>query len=165
MSCLGVLFALSAADISALRSLESDDERLGHVQESIEQREFGGPWCAETDKAWDAIHRCFAGGTLDPEGGTYPLNHVILGGESLYSGDDYIMSWKSSQQVRDIAAAISSVTEQDLRARYRTIDPDDYGMPLDSDDEGYIWDWFTGLIDLYTRAAVEGRGVLFTVDQ
>lgn len=165
MACRGVHFGLTDDDVAILCACSSDDERLEHITEVIEERDCGGPWGVETDKAWDAIHRCFAAGRLDPDGGEYPLNHVILGGESMYDGDDYIMSWKSPQQVREIAEALKRVNETDFRASYRRIDPDDYGIELSDEDEGYTWEWFTGLVDLYQRAADEGRSVLFTVDQ
>ena len=41
-------------------------------------------------RTWDPIHRCLTDGTLDPEGGDFPLNQVILGGKKLHIGDDYI---------------------------------------------------------------------------
>jgi len=37
----------------------------------------------ESDKAREAMHRALADGQLSWDGGTYPLNHVVLGGEDL----------------------------------------------------------------------------------
>ena len=105
MSCRGALFALNEGDVEALRALD-ERARVHHVTDVLEEREQGGPWAAETDKAWDAIQRCFSGGVLAWEGGEYPLNHVILCGESLYTGGDSILSLKTPAQVRDIAAKV-----------------------------------------------------------
>lgn len=165
MSCRGMHFALEEKDVQTLRDMEDEDARIEHVTEVIEEDLYGGDWAAETDKAWDAIHRCFANGTLAPDDGEYPLNHVIMGGEPLVSNDDYFISLKSPAQVRDIAKALGGITQDDLRARYRTIDPSDYGLELSDEDEKYTCEWFGGLVDFYRRAAEAGRWVMFTVDQ
>jgi hypothetical protein len=75
------------------------------------------------------------------------------------------MSLKTPKQVRDIAAALPSITEEDFRRRYFAIDAKSYGVPLSDEDFRYTWDWFQGVRDLYSRAAQEGRCVLFTADQ
>lgn len=164
MASRGVLFALTEAEILELRGIEDEQERVDHLIDVFEEREIGGEWAAETDKAWTAIHRCFANGefTWSPEG--YPLDHIILGGAQLYSGDDYILSLKTVAQTRDIAAAIASITEDDLRGRYRRLKPISFGVAISPDYENYTWHWFRGLADFYRRAAEAGRCVLFTVD-
>ncbi len=164
MGCRGVLFALTDRDVKELCAIE-EDRRVEHVTDVIEEREIDGEWAVETDKAWDAIHRCLAGGRLEWDGGDDPLECVILRGEPLYSGDDYILSHKSPALVRQIAAKIGDVTHDDMRARYYSIDPDAYGMPLSDEDWEYTWHWFKSLVDFYRRAAQAGRHVLFTADQ
>jgi hypothetical protein len=169
MSCLGVHFALSSEDVEALRNFESEQDRLDHLQEVIEEeymnREVPEPMYAESDKAWDAMHRVLADGRLTWDGGQYPLNHAVLAGELLYTGPDYIMSLKSPEQVKDIAAALASIDRENFNSRYRAIDPEDYGFPLTDDDLEYSWEWFQNVRDLYTRAAARDRYVLFTADQ
>ena len=90
---------------------------------------------------------------------------MILAGELLYTESDYIMSLKSPAQVKDIAAALATVTEATFRERYFSIDPDSYGTELSEEDLAYTWEWFQSVRDLYLRAAAEGRYVLFTADQ
>jgi Domain of unknown function (DUF1877) len=75
------------------------------------------------------------------------------------------MSLKTPQQVRDIAAALPAITEEEFRRRYFVIDVDSYGSPLSDQDFGYTWEWFQGVRELYSRAARDGRYVLFTADQ
>jgi hypothetical protein len=96
--------------------------------------------------------------------GEYPLNHMVLGGEILYSGDDYIMSLKSTAQVRDIAKALTSLTQDEFERRYRKINPKSYPDASQQDLE-YTWGWFDGVRKLFARAAAENRYVLFTADQ
>jgi hypothetical protein len=119
---------------------------------------------AESDKAWDAMHRALSDGTLSRDGSDYPLNHMVLGGEQLCSGRSFIMVLKTPNQVHDVAAALPQVTEAEFRKRYFAIDPKSYGCPVDEDDFDYTWGWFEEVRDFWLRAAVEGRFVLFTSD-
>lgn len=167
MGCRGVHFALSGAEAEHLRSLPSEQERLDYVIEDLEEAYFSGreEYLAESDKAWDAMHRTLADGELTWDGGEYPLNHAVLAGELLYTEPDYIMSLKSPEQVRDIAAALLDVDEAEFRRRYFAIDPEGYGSPVDDEDFAYTWDGFQDVRRLYAKAAAEGRFVLFTTDQ
>jgi len=167
MSCLGVHFALTDAEVANLCTIQDEQQRLAHLQEVIEphylneQPEFA----AESDKAWDAMHRTLADGLLTWTGGEYPLNHVVLGGKLVYSQSDYIMSLKSPTQVKDVAVALAQVSEATFRERYFRIDPAQYGVDLSDEDFGYTWEWFQNVRGLYERAAADGRHVLFTADQ
>jgi hypothetical protein len=167
MSCLGVHFAISEAEVETLREFDDEQDRISHVQEVIEEKYFANhkDLLAQSDKAWDAIHRVLADGELTCDGGDYPLNHVILAGELLYTESDYIMSLKNPGQVKDIAAALAPLTAEDFRGRYFSIDPETYGMDLSEEDLTYTWDWFQSVREFYIRAAAEGRYVLFTADQ
>ena len=165
MGCRGVHFALTDEDVAAIRAHKNGSDRRYYVTDIIEVREFGGPWACETDLAWDAIHRCFCNGKLNWEVGEYPLNHVIFGGERLHSGDDFIMSLKTPAQAAAIAKAMSTVTRDQLRARYNQIDTREYLMALSEIDFGYTWELFSGLVDFFDRASKAGRYVLFTAGQ
>ena len=167
MGCLGVHFALRADEVAHLSSLVGAAERLEYLQGYIEPAYFerDPDLKAESDKSWDAMHRVLADGKLSWDGGEYPLNHTVLAGELLYTESDYIMSLKTPQMVRDIAAAISAITETDFQRRYFAIDRESYCHPLSEEDCRYTWDWFQGIRDLYRRAAEDGRFVLFTADQ
>jgi hypothetical protein len=166
MACRGVHFAITGPEVEQLRSLD-EEQRLELITEQLEEAYFHNSrhYVGESDKAWDAMHRALADGQLTWDGGTYPLNHAVLAGELLYSEDDYIMSLKSPEQVRDISQALAAITEDELRRRYFAIDADSYGDALTDDDFAYTWDSFETVRALYARAAQDGRYVLFTVDQ
>jgi hypothetical protein len=102
---------------------------------------------AQSDKAWDALHRALSNGTMSWDGGEYPL------------------SLKDPKTVADVAAALPGVTEETLRARYFAIDPEDYGFPVTDQDFEYTWQWFQEGRTMWLRAASEARYVLFTADQ
>lgn len=167
MAYLGVHFALSSDDVALLLSKQSDDERLALVQENIEVRYFeeSRTYLAQSDKAWDAMHRALSEGPLSYDGGKYPLNHVVLGGQPLYDEDDYIISLKTPEQVKDVALALASLEKDQFRERYNAIDPEEYGFDLTDEDFQYTWEWFQEVRTLYQTAASEGRHVLFTADQ
>jgi hypothetical protein len=167
MGCLGVHFALSKTEVDKLRSISDDSARLEHLQGVLEEEYFSAhpELVAQSDKAWDAMHRALSDGTMNWNGGDYPLNNVILGGESLYEDDDYIMSLKDPKTVGDVAAALPAVTQEAFRARYFAIDPEAYGFPVTEEDFEYTWQWFQEVRTVWLRAASLGRYVLFTADQ
>jgi len=163
MACLGVHFALNEADVATLLDLD-DEGRLTYVREVLEERDLGGLDAAESDKAWDAMHRVLADGELTLDGGEYPLSHVVLGGQSLYDGDDFLMTLKTATEVSDIARALRALSEDEFRRRYAQLAPD-YDGEAGEEDLAYTWEWFQGVRDLYLRAAEAGKSVLFTADQ
>ena len=92
MGCLGVHFALTNEQRDKLLSFDSDEARIDYVREDIEEA-WEDEFVQETDKAWDAIHRCLTEHRpnverLDPDAGTYPLNMCILGGKKLFEDEN-----------------------------------------------------------------------------
>lgn len=164
MACRGVHFAIEIATMERLVGAKSDAETLEIVQEDIEGR-WDEAWLHETDKSWDALHRCLGNGTLDIPGGFAPLVAAVLGGEQRHSGAGFIVSLVRPEQVREVADALAQVTREWLRQRYDALNPNSYDGELGEDDFRYTWSWFEGLPDLYERAALDGRAVVFTVDQ
>lgn len=164
MACRGVHFALTEKQYKKIQKCDSDDDLIEFIQEDIEE-DWDEGWLIETDKAWDAIHRCLTDGKLDWNNGSFPLNAVILGGKQLHKGDDYIVSLVTPNQVSEIAKALKSIDKGTLKLGYKQIDPDDYDADIGEEDFQYTWSWFKGLIPLYEKAGSDGRAVIFTVDQ
>lgn len=164
MACRGVHFALTVEQELLLLSKASDEEILELIQEDIEAK-WDEEFLQETDKAWDGIHRCLTDGTLSFDSGSYPLNKVILGGQLLYKGDDYIVSYVPTNEVHDIAKAISQIDENQFRERFFQINFDDFGLKLIEENFEYHWEWFDSLKEFYQKASETNRAVIFTVDQ
>jgi len=164
MACRGVYFALIQHDVDRLRAQPSDAKRLEIIQEEIEAA-WDEEWLCEVDKAWDAIHRCLTDGSLNPRAGSAPLNLCVLGGESIYAADDYLMHLLRPAEAREVADAIAPWDEAKLRAGYARISERDYGVSKSEDDFRYTWDWFSAVQQFFRKAADGGRWVLFTVDQ
>ena len=140
------------------------DDKLMELVEKIEEA-WQEPFVVETDKAWDAIHRCLTDGTLLYVSGEYPLNHCICGGRQLFRGRNYTVSYVSAPQVKDVAKALTKITKMWMRQRYDQIDPEDYDeVEMGDEDFGYTWESFLDLRGFYKTAAASGRAVIFTVD-
>ncbi|MCC5918633.1 MAG: YfbM family protein [Cryomorphaceae bacterium] len=169
MACLGVLFSLDEKTVLKLISFKSDEDRLEFLQEDIEEAMMVNEpeRFAELDNAWDGLHRSLTDGKFEWENGTFPLNHVILGGQKIYQKDDYIMSLKTPKQVIKIAEAIEGISKKDLRNGYNQIPSDDevYAAFLSEEDFEYTWTWFKNSLEFWKKAASEKRFVLFTADQ
>lgn len=164
MACRGVHFALTDEQRSQLLAIvESQGDVIGYIQEDIEEQ-WDTEWLCETDKAWDAIHRCLTDGTLSGDDST-PFYWCVLNGAQMYVGDDYIVSFVDVPNVKQVSDAIASLNESEFRTRYNAIDEQDYGMPLSDEDFEYTWSYFNALRDFYARAANSSRSVLFSVDQ
>jgi hypothetical protein len=163
MASRGVHFAITSENLARLLHAPNDTELveiIGEIEKLWDKEHL-----AESDKAWDAIHRCLTDGSLLYENGEYPLNLAICGGRQLYRGDDYTVALVTPEQVKDVAAAIVPLSEIWLRERYFSLlKPDDYDGEIGEDDFEYTWSWFQLIRDLFRAAAASGPAVVFTVD-
>ncbi len=167
MAGRGVLFALD--ELTAYKLLKlSPQQRVDLIQNELEEEffEHQPKYLAETDKAWDAIHRSLTDGRLDWDNGQYPLNHLILGGDTLCGTeetDDYIIILKNPQQVKDISTALQKFDKEQFTQGYAQIDIEDYEYHLGFEDLEYSYKWFCSIQDFWQSAAEENRYVIFTV--
>jgi len=161
-SMLGVHFAIGSDQERSLLAAgdEGDSDAVGELLEDIEELWSDAGLKVDTDKAWDAIHRCLTDGTLDPDGGEYPLSHAVLGGRHMH--DDYYVVYVSATETRDVANALLGVDRSWLRRRFDSIDDPDYRGDRDDADFEYTWDGFADVRAFYERAAAAGRAVIFT---
>jgi len=164
MACRGVHFAITPEEAARLLAASSDEKVRDIVQLQIEEQ-WDEQWLYETDKAWDAIHRCLTDGAVTVTRNGSPFALCILAGAQLHRGEDYIVSLKTPDQVAAIAAAISTMTQEQFRERYFKIDKANYGGDVSEDDFEYVWEYFKDLPEFYTKAAAAKRFVIFTVDQ
>ena len=164
MSCLGVHYALTDAEVGLVSERIGDDEALHElIEEGALADLWDTDWVQESDKAWDAIDRCL---TQDaPHGAVTPLHKCVLGGRRVYKGDDYFMALITATETKEVATAIRDINQSWMRERYFRIDSADYGFPLTEEDFTYTWDWFEGVQSFFQRAAAAERAVLFTASQ
>jgi hypothetical protein len=161
MVCRGVHFGLTPEEGTRLLDETHNNEELLAAVNAIEER-WDKKWLQETDKAWDAIHRCLTDGNLHY--GESPLHLCILGEDNLYEGKGYIVNALLPEEVQLAAEAIRGVNRAWMLRKYWQINPKDYGSPLSEEDFGYTWAWFKPLKRFFQKAARHGRYVVFTVD-
>jgi Domain of unknown function (DUF1877) len=164
MACRGLFIAITDEELEELQTIEDEDERVEFTTAVLEERYFGTPNACETDKAWDAMHRCF-NDTAQVFDASAPLNVTVLGGQPLSAGPNYIIVAKTPLQVRAVAEALDGIDQSEFRARYSRIDQDQYEHPLSDEDFEYTWQWFEDVRRFYQHVATTGRPVLFAVDQ
>lgn len=161
LGMLGVHFAITADQERLLLSADDRGEaEVGEILEDIEETWNEDGLSVSSDKAWDAIHRCLGDGSLDPDGGEYPLSHAVLGGRHLH--DQYYVVHVTAAEVRDVAEALHLVEKTWLRHRFDDIDDADYRGSQDDRDFEYTWENFLDIRKFYERAAKAGRAVIFT---
>ena len=165
MACRGVFFALSKEERDRLVAFASDDQRLNYITDTIEAR-WDKEHLLETDKAWDAIHRCLTDGSLSRRRSKNPLGKLILGGRSIYSGENYIINLIEVEELPELARALAAITKESFLKRYDSLrDTDYWSYPISDMDRQYTWDWFSSIPAFVARAAAESRALVFTVDQ
>lgn len=157
---LGVHFAITAEQAKELLDADGDDDAVSEITGRIEEDRADDALTVHTDKAWDAIHRCLTGGTLDPDAGEYPLSLAVVGGRHLH--DEIYVVFVEPAQVRDVAAALAGIDKPWLRARFDAIDDPDYAGAGDDGDFEYTWEGFVDVRGFFQRAAAAGRAVIFT---
>jgi hypothetical protein len=115
----------------------------------------------EVKKTWDAIHRCFTDGTLDPEGGDFPLNHVILGGKQLHKGDDYIAVVVRPDMVTFIAEGLHDLKEPDFRKSFFALGEKGYDQPINEKEYSFVWHMVHEIRTFFEFCDEERFAVLF----
>jgi hypothetical protein len=163
MACRGYSLALDQHCIALLLAQDGHDERLIEVIEELHMTDASD--VCGVDKAWDGIHRCLTEGRLGGEDGTYPLNAVVLGGLPLYQGEDYVVSYNTPEEVREVAAALADLDIESFIAMYWALDPDDYGSAIDQDGLKYLTYYLGQITVFYERAAQAGWATVFVADQ
>ena len=143
--------------------MPSESALLDYITNELEET-LGDGWSCETDKAWDCMHRLLGDGELDYRHET-PLQGVVLGGRPLYTGEDYIVSYKSAEQVKEIASAVERVNGDELRRRHNDLDPKLCQFGKSEEDFAYTLSWFVPLQAFFRKAADASRAVVFTADQ
>ncbi|MFD0857306.1 DUF1877 family protein [Actinomadura adrarensis] len=163
MACRGYFLALDESCRALLLSQDGDDEELIKVIQELDMTD--APDECSVDKAWDGIHRCLTEGGLGSEDGSYPLNAVVLGGLSLYQGEDYIVSYNTPAEVRQVAAALADLDLDPFITRYWALDPVEYGADVDASGLEYLTSYLREITAFYRRAAQAGWATVFVVDQ
>ena len=170
MACRGVYFALNDDDEERLLAQNDDSRVVEIITEEIEER-WEAEWLCEVDKSWDAIHRCLGDGSLKTRQ-TSVLSKAVIGGRQLHRGADWIISYLSAREVRDVSDALAAIGEEEFRRRYFGLkkkflwfDRTDYDGEIGEQDFEYSWSYLEEIKKFFATASRAGRSVIFAVDQ
>ncbi len=155
---LGRHFALDALQVRALRAAETPQDYVDELEEAGDER-----WTYDSDKAWDAIHRCLGNGESTIPQRRSTAIKAVLGGEDLSDDEGNYSYLVAARLTPDVAAALSKLTRAALRKRHLSLAATDYDQTPDAADFEYVWDSFVGLRRFFGRAARAKRAVLFNV--
>jgi len=163
----GTFYAITPEEAERLLALVGNDAEL--AKECLElwtperQRQR---FIAPVDHAWEVLHRCMADGTLRGIGaGSDPLQWCVLGGKSLHQGKEYIVCYVTPEQTAEVAEELDDIDVEWFVGRYKLLPTAGYTGPIDNEDFQYNWEYFTNVRNLYSKAAGDGRGVVFVTDQ
>lgn len=160
MSRLGMLYALTDAEVEKLRSVPME-ERYDYMLNEIEEKLFGSPRACELDKAWEGLQLCLGGGRWS-EINSVPTN-IIFGGEYLVDTEEEIITLKNGGDVKDIVEYLRQNDLQDIiNQNFWKIDVD--FQYKNSDGLEHTLGWSEGILAFYENALKENCQVIFTVD-
>lgn len=162
MSRLGMLYALTDAEVNRLRAVP-EEERYDYMLEHFEDALFGTPRACELDKAWIGLQYCLGGGVWREEN-RVPLNLVFSGEFLVETEDAEIITLKDHAAVSNICDWLQC---HDLTALIREnfpkiTDPDfPYG---NADGLEHVLGWSEDIPAFYENSNHEHLQVIFTVD-
>jgi hypothetical protein len=158
MSMIGNFLRIAPAQLDAL--LTAPNEISAFLYEE-KYRDDPAAVHRDIDKSWRLIHFLLTG---DPWQGDYPFGAVVMGGIELgqedvgYGPARYL--WPN--EVREVAAAVEGVSEQELWRRFdakRALEADIYLQGWTDDDSEYILGNFKALKQFYSAAARSGQAM------
>jgi len=131
--------------------------------EEIEEELFNTPEGFEINKAWKGVQFCLGKGTWNEEN-KVPYN-VVFGGELILDHNDYVISLKKPEVIKDIVAYLETNNLQEtIKNNFDKIPEEEYSLPKDEDNLTFLLDWSEGLLEFYKNALDKELNVIFTVD-
>jgi len=162
MASRGVHFAITSEQVAAFLTADGDEAVLALLAEI--EAAWDEENLAESDKTWESLHRCLTNGTLEYGGGDYPLSHCILGPRQLLEEDGNIICLVQTDEVPDVANALSAISADAFRERYAKLMPKSYALDNGHAHEQDAWAHLQKVRTLFEKAAARRRAVVFTAE-
>jgi hypothetical protein len=126
------------------------------------------PNIVDVDKAWHGIHYLLTG---EEAGGEEPYSLVVFGGKAIGPELGYGPArFLTPEQVKQIAKALSRVTEKALKKRFdpedmeeKEIYPEDIWVEEGQDALEYVLNGYRQVVEFYQEAAKRGDGALLWI--
>ncbi|MGF6906137.1 DUF1877 family protein [Fusobacterium sp. PH5-44] len=164
MSRLGVLYAITNEELAELKK-QKKEEIYDYMLENIEEEYLGGELACELDKAWYALHYAINNGEWKEDKST--LSKVIFGGEFLLDDEEYVITLKKPDDVKEIVEYLTAhekCFDNVIENGFKNTKDDDLDLPKDENLLEYMKDWSKGLLPFYKNAEIENLNVIFTTD-
>lgn len=160
---LGYHFALSRENAKRIFAAKGGEEIGALIAEFHGSKEMkANSQILPLKRTWDAIHRCLTEGELDPAGGDFPMNHVILGGKVIHNGDDYIAVVIRPDMLTFITEALHDLKEPEFRAKFFALGAKGYDQPLTDKEYALVWNALQEINGFFAYCEEERVAVLFT---
>lgn len=167
MSYRGVHFAITEQEVTALRALASDADRVDYVSNVIEEA-WEDNLATESDKAWALIHSALQMSNPCADdlerAADEPQSWAILGVEFLALTDDAMITHVDEARVTEVAGYLERVSADDIRSRLVSLIKEHDCNRLSADDADYAAGWYPGVAGFFVRAAHATRHVIFSAD-
>jgi hypothetical protein len=162
----GVLLAFPRDDAKKLFAAKGDEALSEFLSEYLGQ--LKDDQVVGLRGQWHAVHAVLCDGDLAANGGSMPLNQVILGGRPLYSGADRIVRLVRPDLVGHAAIAMKELDDNDLKSTFDSVDLAELCQLSPADREATDSDTVRSLIqaiaEFYDQAAQQGAAVVFYAD-
>jgi hypothetical protein len=162
MARLGMLYAITDEALGQLEA-QDIDQMYDYMLEEIEEELFNTSEGFEINKAWEGVQFCLGKGAWNEEN-KVPYN-VVFGGELILDHNDYVISLKKPEVIKDIVAYLEANNLQEtIKNNFDKIPEEEYTLPKDEDNLTFLLDWSEGLLEFYKNALDKQLNVIFTVD-
>lgn len=159
----GHYLALAREHAKRLFGIKDDAALAAFVEElknSAEMKKSGR--ALDIGGAWDPLHRIMTDGELDPGGGDFPGNHVVLGGKQLHHGSDFSAILIRPDIVAFVSEAINELKQPEVREKFQNL-PSSYTKPRGDKEFIELWLAISQLRTFFDAAAENLEAVVFTV--
>ena len=106
---------------------------------------------------WRTLHQCLSDGSLDPDGGEFPLNHVFLGGRKMVNSDSTLVAMIRPDMVPIIADAMASHSREQLQHAFQEL-VEPVGESAEFEE---ICNTFDAAQEFFARAAKQQYAAVF----
>jgi hypothetical protein len=159
----GYYLALAREHAKRLFAIKEDAELAKFMVElktSPEMKKSGR--ALDIGPAWDPLHRILTDGELDPGGGDFPQNHVVLGGKQLHHASDFSTILIRPDIVAFVSEALNELKQTEVREKFNAL-PASYTKPKGDKDFTELWLAILNLRTFLDAAAENLEAVVFTV--
>lgn len=159
----GYYLALARDHAKRLFAIKEDAplaEFMTELKNSPDMKKSGR--ALDIGSVWDPLHRILTDGELDPGGGDFPENHVVLGGRQLHHGPDFSAILIRPDMVVFVSEALNELKQAEVREKFEKL-PASYTKPRGDKEFAELWLAIQKLRTFFDAAGENLEAVVFTV--